>query len=166
MRNKLIWFGAFLLIATLFTGCTWYEDEGNANPPEENENTETNKDADSSDELRENVDEIVDAPYSFLKIEVEVDIDGVDDALEMEYEVKRSKIKASYKDKSKKIDIKDEEAMNKLESILDGFTFDENSSEDEIIKDVIEGFSIDEYDEIEIEINFKDMTEIEIEQKQ
>lgn len=158
MRKQLIWVGSFLLFTTLLIGCSIYDDEGNANPPEENGDTNTD-----SEESRDDVEEVVEAPYPFLEFEIEVDIDGVNDAFEAEYEVKRNTIDASYTDKSDDVDIKNEEAMEKLEPILDTFTFDENSSEDEIFEQVIEGFSIEDYDELEIEITFKDTTKIEIE---
>ncbi len=156
MRNKLKWLGSFLLVALLLFGCSVYDDEGNANPPEENDNVE-------EDGSRENVEEIAEAPYPFLEFEVEVDIDGVNDAFEVEYEVKRNKTKASYDDKTEDVYLKDDEAMKKIEPIFDTFTFDEDSLEDDIYEQIIEGFSIDNYDEIEIEIRFKDMTEIEFE---
>lgn len=156
MRNKLKWLGSFLLVTTLLIGCSMYDDEGNANPPEENDHVD-------EDGSRENVEEIEEAPYPFLAFEVEVDIDGVNDAFEVEYEVKRNKTEASYDDKTEDVHLKDDEALDKLEPIFDTFTFDADSIEDEIYEQIIEGFSIDNYDEIEVEISFKDMTEIEFE---
>lgn len=160
MRNKLAWIGSFILIIALLIGCS-------NDSPEENEDVDVNApdNEEKEDAAKEEVndDDVVDAPYSFTEIEVEVDMNGVNDALDVEYEVERYKIDASYKDKSEDIHLKDEEAMERLEPILDSFTFDENSSEDEILEQVLEGFSIDDYDEIEIEIKFKDNTKLDIE---
>lgn len=159
MRNKLVWIGTLVLIITLLVGCSndnlEESDDVDVNAPD------NEKKADDTEEV--NDDTVVDAPYSFTEIEVDVDMDGVNDALEVEYEVESHKVDASYKNKSEDVYLKDEEAMEHLEPILDSFTFDENSSEDEILEQILESFSIDAYDEIEIEITFKDNTKIEIE---
>lgn len=167
MRHKLKWLSAFLIIATLLIGCSDNDDAQDAdtaNPPQETEDADTEKDSNNNTSKSEEKDtSVVEAPYSFIDFEVEVDIDGVSDAFEADYEAERTKVDASYEDKAEDIKLKDEEAMEKLEPILDGFTFDESSSEDEILNEILDGFSIDNYDKIEIDITFKDGTEIDFE---
>ncbi len=177
MRQNIKWLGILFIVPALLIGCS--NDDGadqqqdgavqqndgadNTTPDNDEGKDDATANNEGKNDTTTNEETVVDAPYDFIDLEIDVDIDGVESALEVEYEVERSKIDASYENKADNIDLEDEEAMAEIEPIFNTFTFDENSSKDEILEQILDGFSIEAYDKIEIEVTFKDQSKLKFE---
>ncbi|WP_058309133.1 YusW family protein [Gracilibacillus massiliensis] len=94
--------------------------------------------------------------YSFTKLELEADFEDINDTLEVEYENEQNdEMEASYKDKSQDIDLNGEVAMEELDRIFSSFTFDQNTTEDEVLKTITDAFNIPkDAQKLELEIQF------------
>ncbi|WP_306009105.1 YusW family protein [Bacillus sp. MMSF_3328] len=80
---------------------------------------------------------------------------------EVDYEYDRNNtMEAEIKDGLNDEELNGDEALDKLLEAFKQFTFDEESSEDEVLVQVIQGLDLNEdYENIEVEVTFTDGTE-------
>lgn len=110
------------------------------------------------------IEEIPDLPFRKFKLEVESD----ENELEVEYKLKGDKleVKVECEQEDGQTELKGTEALEYLLPILEGLDLNAAMSDEEIISTVLTAFNWDRpYEEIKIEIEFSDGTEIKIESK-
>ncbi|WP_179134057.1 YusW family protein [Halobacillus massiliensis] len=139
---------AFLLLMIFLAACNNNNNEEVNNPPE-------NAPAENEDQLAGQTDE------SFNFIAFELDVEYPDDKLvDVEYENEKEGMDAKYFDEMKDLDLRSDEALEKLSPLFESFTFDQNTSDKEVIKEVKKAFEVeDNYDKFELEIEFEDGTD-------
>ncbi|WP_409367068.1 YusW family protein [Lysinibacillus sp. 38-6] len=142
----------FTLVAGLLYGCNKNEEKDVATNAPTNQNT-TNQQA--GDNVTDQV------PFNFLEFSLDVDYTATE-SYEVEYENKKNGIEAKIKDERTNEKIQGDEAYTKIEPLLKQLTFDSTTSNDEVIDQVIKVFNItDDYQSIEVEVEFADGTEKE-----
>jgi predicted small lipoprotein YifL len=101
--------------------------------------------------------------YGFTSFDLDADYNETNDALDVDYEnEKNDKMEASYLDKAQDINLNGDAAMDELDGIFSSFTFDENTSDEEVLSTVARAFNIPEDAQtIELEIQFGSGTEKE-----
>ncbi|MCM3706320.1 MULTISPECIES: YusW family protein [Cytobacillus] len=127
------------LSALLLTACN---DEKVENPPEnapaKNQNNET------SDE----------ASFNFTKFDLEVEYQDKQ-TIDVDYENEKNGMEAAYQDDLADQKLTSDEAMEKLTPIFEGLSFDQNTEDQEVIKQVKDAFSVDDnYQKFELEVKF------------
>ncbi|SHF98422.1 YusW-like protein [Ornithinibacillus halophilus] len=143
------------------------ENATNEGQQETENNTNSTGDTEGNDGNTNNTeiteDSTTNSGYGFTNFELDADYDSIDDALDVDYEnEKNDELEASYQDKAQDIDLKGDAAMEELDRIFSTFTFDENTSDDEVLNTVIEAFNLPvDAQEIELEIQFNSGTEKE-----
>lgn len=142
----------FTLVAGLLYGCNKNEEKDVSTNAPTNQNT-TNQQA--GDNVTDQV------PFNFLEFSLDVDYTATE-SYEVEYENKKNGIEAKIKDERTNEKIQGDEAYTKIEPLLKQLTFDSTTSNDEVIDQVIKVFNItDDYQSIEVEVEFADGTEKE-----
>jgi len=141
----------FSLAGGLLYGCN--KDEVKDVPT--NAPTEQNTNQQAGDNV---TDEI---PFNFIEFSLDVDYTATE-SYEVEYENKKNGIEAKIKDERNNSKIQGDEAYTKLEPLLKQLTFDSTTPNDEVIEQVIKVFNItDDFQSIEVEVEFADGTEKE-----
>ena len=93
--------------------------------------------------------------YEFTKFEMEVDYQDQEEALDVKYEEHKDATEAEYKSVAEDLDVKSDDAMAQLRPLLNGMELKVDMTDEEIMKRIIEAFSIeDNYKEIEADITF------------
>ena len=99
--------------------------------------------------------------FDFTEFSLDVDYSATQD-FEVEYENDESGVEASYKDDVNNEKLYGNDAYGKIESMFKSFTFDKNTSEDEVISEVLKAFNVPEdYQQFDLEVRFADGTEKE-----
>jgi len=99
--------------------------------------------------------------FDFTHFSLDVDYSATQE-FDVEYENEQSGVEASYED-----DVNNErhygnEAYNRMESAFQSFKFDKNTSDDEVISEVLKAFNLPEdYQKFDLEVRFADGTEKE-----
>lgn len=102
-----------------------------------------------------------DAPFNFTQFSLDVDY-GVNKSLEVSYDNESTGVEAAYESDLSNEKLNGNDAYTKMEPIFKGFTFDINTSNEEVIQQVKEAFNVEEdYKELEIDIRFSDGAEKE-----
>ncbi|UED79914.1 MULTISPECIES: YusW family protein [unclassified Lysinibacillus] len=141
----------FSVAAGLLYGCN--KDEVKDVPT--NAPTEQN----TNQQAGENVTDQV--PFNFIEFSLDVDYSATE-SYEVEYENKKNGIESKIEDDRNNEKIQGDEAYTKLEPLFKQLTFDSTTSNDEVIDQVIKVFNItDDYQSIEVEVEFADGTEKE-----
>ena len=105
------------------------------------------------------------ATFDFTHFSVDADY-SMTESFEAEYENEQSGVEASIEDDVKGERLYGDEAYARLEPIFQGFTFDQSTSDDEVISQVLQAFELaEDYQDIEIEVRFADGTEKEYHQR-
>ena len=100
-------------------------------------------------------------PFNFLEFALDVDYSPTE-SYEIEYENKKTGLEVKLKDDRNNERIQGDEAYTKVEPLLKQLTFDSTTPNDEVIEQVIKVFNIkDDYQSIEVEVEFADGTEKE-----
>ena len=100
-------------------------------------------------------------PFNFLEFALDVDYSPTE-SYEIEYENKKNGLEVKLKDDRNNERIQGDEAYTKVEPLLKQLTFDSTTPNDEVIEQVIKVFNIkDDYQSIEVEVEFADGTEKE-----
>ncbi|MGE7768390.1 YusW family protein [Peribacillus sp. NPDC096540] len=140
-------FAAMLVLA----GCGEDNDEVKNPSVEENENqaeTIPETGTDNNEKL----------PFTFKDFQLEVDYAGKDN----EYDAMGAQTEASIDDQLNKHEVHGDEAMEELTPILEKLTFTKDSSDDEVIQDVMKAFNLkDDYEEFYLEVTYDDGTKKE-----
>lgn len=99
-----------------------------------------------------------DTPFNFTHFNLEVDYAN-NQSYDVSYENESSGAEAKIDDEVNNKVIEGNEAMNTLLPIFESFTFDSTTSNDLVILEVLQKFSIEnDYLEVEIEVKFADGT--------
>lgn len=174
-------FYALPLVAMLLVACGDSEDnstkESNTNKTEENEAvtnnttddsneaTDTNEATDATESKENNNSAVTDATKDKEELpfaEFSLDVDYPTGEYTLDYEKQFSGEEAELEDERKKSKIVGEEALTNLKPLLKKFTFDVNSTEEDVKKQLFSIIKIDDdYTRIELDIQFHDGVEKE-----
>ncbi len=134
------------------------------------EETETVEDP-SPEEVSEQADEQPDTDQAggadetgitFLSSEMDADSEGNDNDFEVSYDSEGAEIEASYENERDMMTMSGDDAYQEIQPVLSEFNFSIDSTDEEVIDAVIEGFEVEEgFQSVEIEIKFEDGTEKE-----
>ncbi|SDJ02308.1 YusW family protein [Natribacillus halophilus] len=103
-------------------------------------------------------------PFKEFELDVEYDDDAEYDA-DYEHEGGAPEAEIEEERDGKEIEISGDEALNELSGILPNMDIDENTNREEIINAALDAFELDSnYKELEIDIEFLDGQEMEIEE--
>ncbi|MGD7044192.1 YusW family protein [Jeotgalibacillus proteolyticus] len=145
--------GSVILISACAQEDETVEEPADAPSVEENEAAES----ESQDEV---------PTISYLEFDLEVDYEGTENDLEVSYNADEN-VEAVYEDQRNALTLAGDDAYQEIEPVLSELDFTDQTSDEEIVQAVIEGFEVEEgYQSIEIEITFEDGTEKEIEQQE
>jgi len=150
MSRSVLWM-SMLILTLLFSACA--QDDQVENPPNSDEGDQTNSQTENESPSNQNDDET--SPYIFVEFDLDADFDGIDDTVEAEFEFDKNDIEASYENKVEDTHLLGDEALDYLDPIFSSFTFDENTSEREVLDIVIEAFNLPNDAVIDLEIEFK-----------
>ncbi|OEC02226.1 hypothetical protein GY31_08480 [Lysinibacillus sphaericus] len=144
-----------LLVFSLATGLLYGCNKDEVKDVPANAPTEQN----TNQQAGENVTDQV--PFNFLEFALDVDYSPTE-SYEIEYENKKTGLEVKLKDDRNNERIQGDEAYTKVEPLLKQLTFDSTTPNDEVIEQVIKVFNIkDDYQSIEVEVEFADGTEKE-----
>ena len=102
-----------------------------------------------------------DAPFNFTQFSLDVDY-GSNKDFDVSYENESTGVEASYENDVTNEMLNGNDAYTKLEPIFKGFTFDINTPNEDVIKEVKQAFNVGEdYKELEIDVKFADGSEKE-----
>lgn len=101
--------------------------------------------------------------YGFNKFDLEIEVDGKD-VIDVEYEVAKSH-EAKYVNKLASVNLKDQEAFNKLDPFFVKVVTGKSMDEKDVIAKIMEWFGIDTYTKFDLEIDFDDGTKMDIEDR-
>ncbi|RJS59066.1 YusW family protein [Bacillus sp. PK3_68] len=100
------------------------------------------------------------ATYPFTSFDLDVDMDGADDAIDVSYEQDKEGTEASYVNKTNNQNLTGDQAMNALDEIFSSFTFNDTTPDDEVLRSVEEAFDIPkDAKSVEVDIDFTGGTE-------
>lgn len=167
--------GLFILVAFFLAACGDNDEvenqQTNTGETGQEEAAENNTDSGNNDEDTVNnnnnggdntTNSEAEAPYVFHDFSFEANLDGTEDAIDVEYEYEPNETEASYKDQNSDINLSGDEAMQELDSIFSSFTFDESTDNEEVLNQVIEEFNIPEnVQNLEVDIEFANGNEKE-----
>jgi len=98
-----------------------------------------------------------DAPgqnYGFKRFELVVHSNDPEDTLEILYEEKKDATDVEYMKESSNQNILGSDAMDLLRPFLEALSIDEETSDDEVIAEIIDSFQLENYDTIEASITY------------
>ena len=101
--------------------------------------------------------------YGFDKFDLEIEVDG-QDAIDAEYEVTKNP-EAKYVNKLANLNLKDQEAFNKLDEFFVKIMLTHDMSKKDVIDRIMEWFGLDTYTKFDLEVDFDDGTKLDIEDK-
>jgi hypothetical protein len=129
----------------------------NAPVQENNNNNNTNQ--------QENTNQNAETTFNFTDFDLDVDY-GNRESYEVEYEHEKEDTETKLEDDRNSIELEGQEAFDQLRPQLEKLSFDQNTSDDEVIAEVLQAFNIgDDYEEFELEVTFNDGTEKEYKDK-
>lgn len=97
----------------------------------------------------------LDNRYKFTEFNLDADIDGQEDAIDIDFEIESNGIEAKYINQPQEINLTGDDALDELDSIFMAFRFDEESSNEEILDEVYEAFNVPEgATDVELDITF------------
>lgn len=135
--------------------------EGTTNNGTTNNNTNdegaTNNGATADNNAVNNADN----SFGFTDFSLDVDYSATQD-FEVEYENEQSGVEASYEDEVNNEQLYGNDAYDRITPLFQSLKFDKNTSDDEVISQVLNAFGLSEdYQKFELEIRFADGTEKE-----
>ena len=99
--------------------------------------------------------------FDFTHFSLDVDYGGAQE-FDVEYENEQSGVEASYEDDVNNNRYYGNDAYDRMESVFQSFKFNKDTSEDEVIKEVLNAFNLPEdYQKFDLEVRFADGTEKE-----
>lgn len=106
--------------------------------------------------------------YGFTEFDLEIDVDGKD-AVDASYETKTDGTsEAEYKNTLEGVDYgednQQEEAMNELDALFKEIVLDQNVTEEEAKKKILNALEIQDYTKFELEVNFEEGPNLNIEE--
>jgi hypothetical protein len=144
-----------ITVLLMLQGCN--DDKDNvSNPPEDvpTENETNNADTDVQNETS----------FDFTSFDLDVDYED-NNSYNVDYENENDGMEAKLNDTINNETLQGDEAFERLRPIFEDFTFNKDTSNDEVINEVLQAFGLsDDYTKFELEIQFTDGTEKEYEQ--
>ncbi|MFS0690868.1 YusW family protein [Sporosarcina sp. 179-K 8C2 HS] len=101
--------------------------------------------------------------YGFNKFDLEIEVDGKD-VIDVEYEVAKNH-EAKYVNKLAGLNLRDQEAFNKLDPFFMKFVPKKSMSEKDVMDNIMEWFGLDTYTKFDLEIDYDDGTRLDIEDR-
>ncbi|MBD8069456.1 YusW family protein [Bacillus sp. PS06] len=151
-------FTAVLLSCGLLAGCNG-DDENVTDVPENapvEQNTTTNQ---------EDTTQTEDQAFNFTHFDLDVEYSG-NQEYDVDYENERNGMEAEIKDERTNTQSKGDEAFATLQPIFENLTFDQLTTEDEVISEVMSAFNLGEdFEKFELEVRFSDGTQKEYKQR-
>ena len=115
-----------------------------------NNNTATNDDADERTGIK-----VADVNYAFTHFDLDVEYAN-DNSYDIEYENDGNNIYAELDDELKGVKYKGDKAYDNFVNALKQLTFDEKTSDEDVRKEVLKAFGLDEnYQSFELEVKFQ-----------
>ncbi|WP_052948860.1 YusW family protein [Mesobacillus campisalis] len=137
------------------------QDNNNATQQENNNNNNQGNNASQ----QENASQNAQTTFNFTDFDLDVDY-GSQESYEVDYEHEKEETETKLEDDRNNIQLEGQEAFDQLRPQLEKLTFDQNTSDDEVISEVLKAFSLgDDYKEFELEVKFNDGTEKEYKHK-
>ncbi|WP_053360716.1 YusW family protein [Bacillus sp. FJAT-27251] len=140
-------------------------------PPQDNnnatqqENNNNNQQGNNNTSQQENANQNSETTFSFTNFDLDVDY-GNQESYEVDYELEKEETETKLEDDRNNIQLEGQEAFDQLRPQLEKLTFDQNTSDDEVVSEVLKAFSLgDDYQEFELEVKFNDGTEKEYKHK-
>ncbi|CAM3138925.1 YusW family protein [Filibacter tadaridae] len=99
--------------------------------------------------------------YGFDQFDLEIDVDG-NDAIDTEYDVTK-KAEGEYENKLTNTKLKDNEAMDELDKLFMDILITKDTPEDEVVEKVLQYYGLETYTKFDLEVNFDDGTNLDIE---
>lgn len=101
--------------------------------------------------------------FGFDDFELEIDVDG-HDVIEAKYKMDRN-LEAIYRNNLAGLNLKDDEAMVKLNEMFLDILFTKDTTPKEAKEKLLKWFGVDTYTEFDLEVYFDDGTILDIEEK-
>ncbi|RIV04937.1 YusW family protein [Priestia flexa] len=100
--------------------------------------------------------------FNFSKFDLDVEYKGLNNDYEVDYENEKDDMEAKIDDEANDNHLKGNEAFDELSSKFEKLTFDQNTSEEDVVKEVAKVFNLNgDYESFELEVRFADGTEKE-----
>lgn len=100
--------------------------------------------------------------FNFSKFDLDVEYKGLNNDYEVEYENEKDDMEAKIDDEANDNHLKGNEAFDELSPQFEKLTFDQNTSEEDVVKEVSKVFNLkNDYESFELEVRFADGTEKE-----
>lgn len=145
---------ATCVVVVLLVGCN------NKEPKVESSNEQTQQvSVTSNEQVTKITDANTDYPFTHFSLDAKYENDI---SYEVEYENERDMVTAEIEDEVNQVFLKGDEAYSQLSKQLEQLTISENTTDDEVLNQVIDVFKLDEnYKHIEVEVRFNDGKEKE-----
>ena len=99
--------------------------------------------------------------YGFTHFDLDIEVDGKD-AIEADYEVDKE-LDVEYKNALTGVNVKGKEAMDELDKLFTALLLRNNMTEEEFKERILTYYELDTYSKFDLEINFDDGTNLNIE---
>ncbi len=136
------------------------EDENNNGANNGNTATEDNANNDNTATDNNTTNENS-GSITFTSFDLDVDYDNFK-SFEVEYDNENDGMEAKIEDERNNQKLRGDEAFQELQNRFESFKFDQTTSNDEVIKEVLDSFELDDnYKKFDLEIQYSDGTEKE-----
>lgn len=121
-----------------------------------NNNTETTQPSQNDNENERTGIKVADVNYAFTHFDLDVEY-ADRNSYDVEYENDGNNIYAELDDEIKGVEYKGDQAYDNIVNALEQLTFDKSTSDEEVRKEVLKAFALDEnYQSFELEVKFQD----------
>ncbi|WP_336663355.1 YusW family protein [Kurthia gibsonii] len=159
--NKKLALYAVPLLALSLAACSTDKDEKKEETKVEEPASDTTNDSSSTDSSKDDSstnEKVTEQPYKKMDLDVEYDKGDYT----FEYEKKSDGDIAEIEDERDNTKKTGDEALGEMQPIVEKFTFDQNSSDEEVKKQIMDNIKIDDnYKSIKLEVKFDDGKEKE-----
>lgn len=145
---------ATCVVVALLVGCN------NKEPKVESSNEQSKQvSVSSTEQVTKKTDANTKYPFTHFSLDAEYENDI---SYEVEYEHEKDRVTAEIEDEVNQVFLKGDDAYTQLSKQLELLTINENSTDDEVLEQVIDVFKLNEnYKHIEVEVRFNDGKEKE-----
>ncbi|TYR80786.1 hypothetical protein FZC66_10510 [Priestia megaterium] len=100
--------------------------------------------------------------FNFSEFDLDVEYKGINNDYDVDYEIERNEMEAKIEDEVNDRTLRGDEALAELSPKFEKLTFDQNTSEEEVKKEVLDIFGLkDDFESFELDIRFADGMEKE-----
>ena len=132
--NKYAFYGSALLSTALVLGACGDNEEVKDGPTADQAETE----------------------FGFRSFELDIDTADQKDAIDVSFDVDVSETEAEYLNKLETFNLSGDEAYKELEPIFNDLALTKDMSKEEVLEKVAKAFGVEDYKEIELEVEFSD----------